>query len=616
MLGPMLRQSVSGIFDGTNYWNPADAAFDSPTPAFNAATLSQATWSFAFPAKYLTNGETYVVQSKATDNFGDVESPSVGKTFSFSVPAPTVTGITPIFGTGGSAQDADGPGIGGTLVTIAGTNFVGTQEVLFGNLTAQFSVVSDTEIQAVAPATGLGTVDVIVGNMGGVSAKSAADQFSFVTATITSGPPGATLSAGPSLIPLPTLPGLPAGLTPLVEDAVGFTVIDVGDGGTVTMAVQLPKGSLQQAANAGITLGYFKFNAATLSWSAFVTDAHDSVQFDVADDVVDLTLTDGSPDDQDGTANGQIVDPGVPVIVTTGTPPSFDSASATTFIVGTKGSITVSATGSPVISFGESGKLPTGVTFDAATAALVGTPASGSQGTYSITLTASNGVGSPVTQPFVLTVLTPNEAYVSAIFQDVLGRPVDPAGLQFFSGLLDHGTTHSAAVGLVNHSAEYFGKIIQSAYKQFLDRGAESAAVSFWSTQMAGGLTDAQFAAAVLGSAEAFTHNGGNDKQLLDAFYLTLLDRAGEPAGEDFWLEQLTGGSSNGAVALAFTTSAEFDGKLATNDYSMLLHRLPTAAELATAIATLQMGGTQEELVAQITSTTEYIDGIPNRGNL
>ena len=286
--------------------------------------------------------------------------------------------------------------------------------------------------------------------------------------------------------------------------------------------------------------------------------------------------------------------------------------------MGTKGSFTVSATGTPAATLSETGQLPAGVSFDDATGLLEGTPATGSQGSYSITLGASNGVGSPETQSFILTVLTPSEAYVSAVFQDVLGRRVDPVGLQFFSGLsLDRGSAHSAMVSLVNHSMpKYFGKIVQSTYNQFLGRGAESAAVSFWSTQMADGLTDAQFAASVLGSPEAFTHNGANDQQLLDAFYLTLLDRSGEPSGENFWLEQLGAGSSNGAVALAFATSAEFDKKLVTNDYSMLLHRSPSADELASSLAMLQNGGTQEELVAQITSTTEYIDNIPNRGDL
>ena len=91
----------------------------------------------------------------------------------------------------------------------------------------------------------------------------------------------------------------------------------------------------------------------------------------------------------------------------TQTAPSITSASSTTFAVGAAGSFTVTATGSPTPSLSESGALPSGVTFTNngnGTATLSGTPASGTNGTYSLTFTANNGVGTPATQNFTLTV--------------------------------------------------------------------------------------------------------------------------------------------------------------------------------------------------------------------
>jgi uncharacterized repeat protein (TIGR03803 family) len=600
------------IFDGANYWNGADAAFDSATPISNAATLTQSNWSYAFPTGNLTNGKTYTVQSQAEDSLGNLQTLSAGMTFSFSIPAPTVTSISPAFGTGGGPQGLQGPGGLGTVVTITGTNLDDATAVSFGGVRAQFRIDSATQITAFAPAGGAGLVDVVVTNAGGSSAKSPADQFSFVTATISSGQPGAFVAAGPTLAPLANLPALPAGSTAPFQDAIGFTIANVGVGGTATIVIQLPVGTLQ----AGVNYSYDKFNPTTNIWSAFVTDTTDSVVFDIAHDQIDLTITDGGPNDQDGTAQGQIVDPGLPVIVPPTTPPSFQNPDHTTFIVGLTGSFAVSATGSGTITLGESGQLPGGVTFDPATGMLGGIPASGSAGSYALTLTASNGAGAPTTQSFSLTVLTPNQAYISAVFQDVLGRHVDPVGLQFFSALLDEGMARSAFVLQVNHSAEYFKNIIQSNYKQFLGRSAESAAVFFWSTRMAGGLTDPQFVASVLGSPEAFAHNGANDKQLIDAFYQTLFDRPGELSGETFWLHQLSAGSSMSAVALAFTTSAEFDRELITNDYGTLLLRQPEANELATSIAMLEQGMTAEDIVAQIATTPEYSNRLPLRGDL
>ena len=90
-----------------------------------------------------------------------------------------------------------------------------------------------------------------------------------------------------------------------------------------------------------------------------------------------------------------------------GTPPAITSAISTTFAAGAAGSFTVTTTGSPTPSLSESGALPTGVTFTNngnGTATLNGAPGSGTAGSYSLTFTASNGVGTPATQSFSLTV--------------------------------------------------------------------------------------------------------------------------------------------------------------------------------------------------------------------
>jgi sugar lactone lactonase YvrE len=87
--------------------------------------------------------------------------------------------------------------------------------------------------------------------------------------------------------------------------------------------------------------------------------------------------------------------------------PAITSGTGTTFTVGTAGSFTVTTSGSPTASLSESGALPSGVSFvdnGNGTATLAGTPAAGTGGAYSITITAKNGVGSNATQSFTLTV--------------------------------------------------------------------------------------------------------------------------------------------------------------------------------------------------------------------
>ena len=83
---------------------------------------------------------------------------------------PTVTTVTP----------ARGPRVGGTTVTITGSDFTGATAVSFGGLPARgFGVVSDTLITAIAPAGPAGVVDVSVTTAGGSSSTTAADRFTF-----------------------------------------------------------------------------------------------------------------------------------------------------------------------------------------------------------------------------------------------------------------------------------------------------------------------------------------------------------------------------------------------------------------------------------------------------
>ncbi len=85
--------------------------------------------------------------------------------------------------------------------------------------------------------------------------------------------------------------------------------------------------------------------------------------------------------------------------------PVITSANAASFTVQTHGSFLITASGYPAAALSESGSLPSGVTFldnGNGTATLSGTTSVKAK--YSITVTANNGVGSPATQPFTLTV--------------------------------------------------------------------------------------------------------------------------------------------------------------------------------------------------------------------
>ena len=94
--------------------------------------------------------------------------------FTFSVPSPTVTALSP----------ASGPSSGGTSVTITGTNFTEATQVRFGAVAATtFTVNSDTSVMATSPSEPPGPVDISVTNGSGTSNPDRpADQFDFTIA--------------------------------------------------------------------------------------------------------------------------------------------------------------------------------------------------------------------------------------------------------------------------------------------------------------------------------------------------------------------------------------------------------------------------------------------------
>jgi N-acetylneuraminic acid mutarotase len=104
--------------------------------------------------------------------------------------------------------------------------------------------------------------------------------------------------------------------------------------------------------------------------------------------------------------------------------PTITSDNSAIFVAGVAGSFTVMATGTPAPALSESGAmpggvtfsssgggltgiLPGGVTFNTSTGVLSGKPAAGTEGSYAITFTATNGFGVAATQSFTLTVLGP-----------------------------------------------------------------------------------------------------------------------------------------------------------------------------------------------------------------
>ncbi len=87
--------------------------------------------------------------------------------------------------------------------------------------------------------------------------------------------------------------------------------------------------------------------------------------------------------------------------------PAITSPNNASFAVGASGSFAPTASGYPAVTFSETGALPNGVSWNSAMGVLSGTPATGTSGAYTVTISAHNGIGSNASQTFTLNVDQP-----------------------------------------------------------------------------------------------------------------------------------------------------------------------------------------------------------------
>ncbi|HVX62653.1 MAG TPA: DUF4214 domain-containing protein, partial [Pirellulales bacterium] len=207
----------------------------------------------------------------------------------------------------------------------------------------------------------------------------------------------------------------------------------------------------------------------------------------------------------------------------------------------------------------------------------------------------------------VASVGTPHEQYVTAVYEDVLGRAPDATGLTYWSKRLDQGAAISSVAESIAHSDEYYANfVIKPDYLKLLRRAADDAAVVHWTSLMHGGLTDQQLEADLVSSQEFFENAGGTNPGWVDSVYQLLLGRAASSADESYWNGQLSGGQTLSKVARRIAESQENNTQLINDDYFHYLGRAADAGGLAYWLKQFAAGKTNEDVISGFTGSAEY----------
>ncbi|HQU41769.1 MAG TPA: DUF4214 domain-containing protein, partial [Pirellulales bacterium] len=97
-----------------------------------------------------------------------------------------------------------------------------------------------------------------------------------------------------------------------------------------------------------------------------------------------------------------------------------------------------------------------------------------------------------------------DSGFVSALFEDALGRAINSGDLAYFEGLMGNGMSPSDIAALVLNSDEYHRLRVDSLFEQFLDRPADLDALAFFAGELEGGETDEMVISQLISSDEYY----------------------------------------------------------------------------------------------------------------
>jgi hypothetical protein len=216
---------------------------------------------------------------------------------------------------------------------------------------------------------------------------------------------------------------------------------------------------------------------------------------------------------------------------------------------------------------------------------------------------------------------------VSRLYEGLLLRAPDIAGLQSWAGLVNssNGSLTSVANAIIS-SPEFENlnlgtnaAFISALYENALGRAASNAEAQSWINLLTSGTSRGAVAVAIAESPEAIAYSislgtaGDNNEGEIYRLYKTVFGRSPDTAGMASWSASLGAGATIAQTAQAFVSSAEFQADYGTSSasafvtalYQNAFNRQPSAVELQPWVNLLQGGVSRASVIVDISDSLE-----------
>ena len=190
------------------------------------------------------------------------------------------------------------------------------------------------------------------------------------------------------------------------------------------------------------------------------------------------------------------------------------------------------------------------------------------------------------------------DRFITHAYQDVLGRPIDPASKTYWLGQMKNGVTRTQVANQLLRSAEKSNERIQNLFNTYLHRPADGGDLGLYSNMLQHGTPVEDVRAAILSSQEYFnSRGGGGNLGFITALYQDVLGRAPDSQGSAAFVQQLNTGGSRSAIAHQIVTSQEASARWMNALYQKYLHHAAPGGGA--------FGG-QDQVAVSIIASEEY----------
>jgi uncharacterized protein GlcG (DUF336 family) len=202
------------------------------------------------------------------------------------------------------------------------------------------------------------------------------------------------------------------------------------------------------------------------------------------------------------------------------------------------------------------------------------------------------------------------DAFVAKAFQDLLGRPAEPAAVSYYGGLLDQGTSRTQLVLDIENTQEYLTDYVEMDYTQYLHRAADPGGLANGIQILQNTGNPESLLSLLTSSSEYFQTRGGNTNNgYLNALFEDFLDRPVEPSALTYYDGLLAAGESHQQIFASIYDTSEARLVVVNDLFESYLGRPADTAGANTFLAALTQGATIPQVVAVIMASPEFAAG-------